>query len=113
MDEKAAEVALTLEQVAKRLSVSYQTVFARRREIGFRLPGSRIWRVWPSTLASMSERQYNVTRLVLRSDKEQVTCQSDSAMVAGGSIYARQAASELDKLLAQKTKKRHRSTTTV
>ena len=103
------EQALTLKEAAHRLNVSYQTVFAARQKIGFRLPGSRIWRVWPSRLASMSEQQYNVTRLVLRSDKER-TCQSDSAMGSGGSIYARQAASALDNLLGQKTKKQHKNT---
>ncbi len=112
MAEGAPECAITLQAAAERLGVSYQTVFARRRDIAFRLPGSRIWRVWPSALASLGQRQYNVTRLVLRSDKEQITCQSDSAMVSGGSIYARQAASELDKLLEQKTKKRPRNITT-
>ncbi|MFX5751965.1 hypothetical protein ABTE32_21335, partial [Acinetobacter baumannii] len=60
------EAALTLHEVAARLKLSYSTVFAMREHIGFRLPGSRVWRVWPSRLAELSEKRNNVTRLPLR-----------------------------------------------
>ena len=102
---------MTLHEVAATLGLSYSTVFERRREIGFRLPGSRVWRVWPSSLVELGKRQYNVTRLVLRPDKE-TSCQSDSVTVSGGSIYARQAAKELDALLGQKAGRQRRNTTT-
>ena len=44
------EQALTLQEAAKALNLSYSTVFGKRHSIGFRLPGSRVWRVWPSSL---------------------------------------------------------------
>ncbi len=107
------ETAISLKEAARILGLSYQTVFERRAQIGFRLPGSRVWRVWPSQLANLTRRQYNVTRLALRSDNTGASeCRSDSVMVSGGSIYARQAANELDDLLARVTKKPRRNTTT-
>lgn len=108
---EAAETAISLQDAARRLGVSYQTVWQRRGDIAFRLPGSRIWRVWPSRLASLSERQYKVTRLTLRSDMEK-SCRSDNAAILGGSISARQAASELDDLLKPRTGAKRRNTTT-
>jgi len=45
------ERALTLRQVAERCQLSYSTVFTIRHRVGFRLPGSRVWRVLPSRLA--------------------------------------------------------------
>jgi len=106
------EVAISLREAARRLGLSYQTIFERREQIGFRLPGSRVWRVWPSQLANLTQRRYNVTRLALRSDTTGASeCRYDSVKVSGGSIYARQAASELDDLLAQVTEKPRRNTT--
>lgn len=37
------DTAISLREAARRLGLSYQTVFARRHEIGFRLPGCRKW----------------------------------------------------------------------
>ncbi|WP_208452201.1 hypothetical protein [Burkholderia gladioli] len=107
------ETALTLQQVAERLQLSYGTVFAMRQKIGFRLPGSRVWRVWPSRLADLSEKRNNLTRLSLRVGGEN-GCQSTSekARRSGTSISGRQAAKELDDLLKQLKDGRRRSTTT-
>ena len=107
------EVALTLQQVADRLQLSYSTVFAMRKQIGFRMPGSRVWRVWPSQLASMSERRNNLTRLSLRVGMED-QCQSAKikSQASGISISARQTARELDALLKPATGKQRRNTTT-
>ncbi|WP_186198968.1 DNA-binding protein [Burkholderia gladioli] len=60
------EIALTLQQVAERLQLSYSTVFAKRHQIGFRLPGSRVWRVLPSRLAELCQTAENRPRLPLR-----------------------------------------------
>ncbi len=56
------EKAISLKEAADRLGVSYRTVFDQREKLGFRIPGSRIWRVWPSTLAEFSRprnKQFN------------------------------------------------------
>ncbi|MDN7729193.1 hypothetical protein QZM48_04125 [Burkholderia orbicola] len=108
-----AEVALTLQQVADRLQLSYSTVFAMRKQIGFRMPGSRVWRVWPSQLACMSERSNNLTRLSLRVGGE-TECQSAKTKnpVSGISTSARQAAKEFAALLKQRTSGQRRNTTT-
>lgn len=62
----ADEKALTLQEVAAQMQMSYSAVYAKRHQIGFRLPGSRVWRVWPSRLAELTQPRYNVTRLSLR-----------------------------------------------
>src|SRR5690606_19235068 len=108
MDEKA----LTLKQAAEVLGLSYQTVFARRREIGFRLPGCRKWCVWPSRLEEISRPRYNVTRIASVGIDRSTSCQSDCVTASGTSISARQAAKELDTLLARRTKSRRRNITT-
>ncbi|WP_198388475.1 hypothetical protein [Burkholderia ubonensis] len=107
------ETALTLQQVADRLQLSYSTVFAMRKQIGFRMPGSRIWRVWPSSLASLSEKRNNLTRLSLRVGGDNA-CQSADVKAPGFglSTSARQAAKELDALLKQRTGAQRRNTTT-
>ncbi|MDN7763032.1 MULTISPECIES: hypothetical protein [Burkholderia cepacia complex] len=107
------ETALTLQQVAERMQLSYSTVFSMRKQIGFRLPGSRVWRVWPSRLAGLSEKRNNLTRLSLRVGGENA-CQSASVKVpvSGSSISGRQAAKELDDLLKQLKGGLRRNTTT-
>src|SRR5690606_11882529 len=62
MDEQD-EKALTLKEAADRLGLSYRTIFDKRQEIGFRLPGSRVWRVWPSRLAELTRPRNNAIRL--------------------------------------------------
>lgn len=106
------EDALTLYEVAKRLNLSYSTVFAQREQIGFRLPGSRLWRVWPSRLAELSAPRNNLTRLSLRVGKED-ECQSAKMKKPASTklTFARQAVKELDALLTQPIEKRRRSTT--
>jgi hypothetical protein len=110
---EAQETAITLQEAADRLHLSYSTVFAHREKIGFRLPGSRVWRVWPSELAALTEKRSNLTRLHLRVGGE-TECQSAKipTPASGGLTSARQAAKELDALLAQRTGKRRRNTTT-
>ncbi|MEN2673407.1 hypothetical protein [Herbaspirillum huttiense] len=107
------EAALTLHEVAARLKLSYSTVFAMREHIGFRLPGSRVWRVWPSRLAELSEKRNNVTRLPLRVAGEN-NCQSAKIphQASGGLTSARQASRELDALLARRINKPRKNSTT-
>lgn len=107
------ERALTLRQVAERFQLSYSTVFAVRHRIGFRLPGSRVWRVLPSRLAELCETQDNRPRLPLRVGGE-MKCPSAKIKnpVSGTSTSAHQAVRELDALLKLRTGRRRRSTTT-
>ena len=107
------ERALTLREAAALLRVSYNTVYARREELGFFKIGS-VWRIWPDDLKKAVGRQdYNESRPA-RVELEKNACLSANARVptSGTSISARQAAAELDKLLARQTKRRRRSFTT-
>lgn len=108
-----SENAMTLKQVAEKLGLSYSTIFQKRHEIGFRLPGGRVWLVWPSRLAELSAPRNTVTRLSLRVVGEN-PCQSVKMknQVFGKSTSARQAAKELDALLSPRTERRRKSTTT-
>jgi hypothetical protein len=107
------ETALTLREAAKLLNLAYSTVFAKRKEIGFRLPGSRVWRVWPSRLAEFDKPRDNVIRLSVRVGKEE-PCPSAKIkpLVSISSTSALQAAKELDDLLKQRIAKPRRNITT-
>ena len=106
-----SETAISLKEAAERLGVSYQTVWQRRHKIAFRLPDSRIWRVWPSQLAKITQPNYNVTRIASVGDRR-TQCQSDNVKVSGTSISMRRAEKELDTLLARRTKKPPKNITT-
>jgi len=107
------ERALTLQEAADRLRLAYSTVFAKREQIGFRLPGSRVWRIWPSRLAELTEKRSNVTRLSLRVGGVEECQSAKMKKPASGTLTsARQAARELDALLARPTERPRRNTTT-
>jgi len=106
------ETAISLKEAARRLGVAYNTVFHRREQIGFRLPGCRKWLIWPSRLAELSQPRNNVVRLTLQGDTGEITCRSNSVTASGGLIYARQAEKELDALLARPIGRKRRNTTT-
>jgi len=106
------ETAISLKEAARRLGVAYNTVFHRRQQIGFRLPGCRKWLIWPSRLAELSQPRNNVIRLALADDIKEPSCQSNSATALGGLMYARQAERELDALLARPIGGKRRNTTT-
>ncbi|CAJ4125544.1 phage integrase family protein [Burkholderia pseudomallei] len=107
------EIALTLRQAAERLQLSYGTVYEMRHALGFRLPGSRVWRIWPSRLAELTQNRNNGPRLSLRVDGDS-ECQSAKIKnpVSTSLTSARRAAKELEGLLARPTAKKPRSTTT-
>ncbi|WP_157650440.1 DNA-binding protein [Burkholderia ubonensis] len=107
------ETALTLQQAAERMQLPFSTVFSMRKQIGFRLPGSRLWRVWPSRLAGLTEKRNNLTRLSLRVGVE-IGCQSADVKAPGSGLLtsARQAAKEFAALLKQRTGGQRRNTTT-
>lgn len=102
--------ALSLKEAAALLGVSYSTVYAHKEEMGFFQVGSQ-WRVWPDKLKSATE--YNPDRPA-RTDQRSTKCHSVSvkARTSGTSTSARQAASELDNLLALPTGRRLKSITT-
>ena len=107
------EQALTLQEAAKALNLSYSTVFGKRHSIGFRLPGSRVWRVWPSSLANLSNRS-TLVPLSLRAVEENACLSSNTPSLENGGWTSRpQAVKELNDLLAQPTKRPRRNSTTV
>lgn len=107
------ESALTLQEAADRLHLSYSAIFAKRHQIGFRLPGSRIWRVWPSRLAELSAPRSNVTRLSLRVAEGNSWQSEKTKRPASGTLTsARQMVNEFDALLKREKEKLRRNTTT-
>ncbi|WP_417276402.1 helix-turn-helix transcriptional regulator [Castellaniella sp.] len=89
------EKALTLKEVAELLGLSYSTIFAKRHQIGFRLPGSRVWRVWPADLEKL--------RPQMPTPQSPITVQDYGAPLVRQPFRAsaaREASKELDRLLA-------------
>lgn len=95
--------ALTIQQAADILGVHYQTIYSRRNELAFRLPNSRIWRIWQSTLENLGKKRNNVISLSLhaKDDKEIKQCQSTNVQTPniGRLISSVQVEKELDALL--------------
>lgn len=98
--------AIGLQEAADLLNLSYSTVFANRRALGFFQVG-RLWRIWPETLREEMERRTKRPsanpRLDLRKPADRIP-----PLRATGSVLARQraAARELDALLAARPKRR-------
>ena len=106
------EKALTLKEAAEILDVSYFTLFRRRHQIAFQVPGTNRWRIWPSELAAATRAGNNLKRLSLRVDQEKSWRSAKiKSQGYGGLISPHPVAKELDALLAQKTKKKRKSTT--
>ncbi|MEX3961653.1 helix-turn-helix domain-containing protein [Paraburkholderia sp. EG286B] len=105
------ERALTLKEAAELLHVSYWTIYEHRISLGFFKVGG-VWRVWPDKLREATASTNSPQPAP--AEKENKPCPSTSAKapMPGTSISARQAANELDKLLAQPTVSRRRSSTT-
>jgi excisionase family DNA binding protein len=101
MDDKA----LTLKEAANLLGIGYSTIVSKRKQLGFRLPGSRVWRIWRSTLYEYQQNRSNITPLSLRGIGEP-TCQSSSTQSRASttSISPSQVDKELSDLLGLKTK---------
>lgn len=93
------EKALTLKEVAELLGLAYSTVFAKRHQIGFRLPGSRVWRVWPADLEKLRPQ-------VSAPPPPAIYTPNFGSPVRRLSVRtpaaAREASKELDRLLAQR-----------
>jgi len=104
------ERALSLKEAAEVLGVSYYTVYSKRFELAFRLPGSRIWRVWPSTLQNLRSG-VNLDSLSVRGLEK--SCQSISTRNRriGTSDSQHQAAKELNDLLEHRIAKPLKSIT--
>ncbi|WP_077064997.1 hypothetical protein [Mannheimia massilioguelmaensis] len=94
--------ALSLQQVAKLLNMSYGAVYNNRYRWGaFQMEGSRVWRIYKSDLEKNRKKQNNVCRLEMQvGDKEYKKCRSiKNRMVSGGLISEHLAVKELDTLL--------------
>ncbi|WP_372585108.1 helix-turn-helix domain-containing protein [Burkholderia cenocepacia] len=100
--------ALTLKEAAELLAVSYSTVYANRKSLGFFKIGG-VWRIWPEILRSASSG-YNSDRPA-RTAQEEV-CPSESAAASITSISARQAVKEYAALVGLPTGRKLRSIAT-
>ena len=102
------ERALTLREAAALLRVSYNTVYARREELGFFQIGS-VWRIWPDDLKAAVREEYNKRRPA-RTEQEKEPCLSVSAEMSIGLTSERQAASAFAARVARRTAKQRRNT---
>ncbi|MDA3977680.1 DNA-binding protein [Gallibacterium sp. AGMB14963] len=95
------EQALSLKKAAKLLDMSYDAVYNHRHKWGFfKMPGSRLWRIYYSDLEKIREKQNNVCRLEMQvGDKEKQCRSTKKKMVYGGLISGHRADKELDALL--------------
>ena len=97
--------ALTLKEAANLLGISYSTIFSKREQLGFRLPGSRVWRIWRSSLYDYQKNRSNITPLSLRGVGEPECHFSHTQSQASTMLTSTsQADKELDDLLGLKTK---------
>ena len=104
------ERAITLREAAALLRVSYGTVYARREELGFFQIGS-VWRIWPDDLKAAVREEYNKRRPA-RTEQEKEPCLSVSVGMSIGSTSELQAEREFAALVAQRTARQRRNTTT-
>ncbi len=100
--------AIGLQEAADLLNLSYSTVFANRRALGFFQVG-RLWRIWPETLREEMERRTKRPSVNPRIDPRR-PAERIPPLRATGSVLARQraAARELDALLAAAGPKRRK-----
>ncbi|WP_147285444.1 helix-turn-helix domain-containing protein [Phocoenobacter uteri] len=98
------EEALSIQEVADKLKMHYQTVYEKRHKWGFfQMEGSRVWRVYPSVLEQKRKKQASIGRLVSITDLmgEQQCHSTNENQVSGGLVSQRHQAKELDALLKQ------------
>ncbi|MCA8249141.1 helix-turn-helix domain-containing protein [Burkholderia multivorans] len=103
--------ALSIKEAAELLGVSYSTVYAHVRELGFFRVGAA-WRVWPENLKQLSS--YNQRRPARTDEGANDSWLSESAKAAtsGTLTSVSRAAADLDKLLAPRTERRRKNSTT-
>ena len=109
------EKIMSIQQAADYLGVCYQTIFEKRHALGYQLPGGRKWFIPASALVNLSQKRNNVFRLSLQVERNgKNLCRSTRTKdpQSGGFLYQDQTDRELDDLLAQPTKRQHKSTTT-
>lgn len=108
----SAAPALGLQEAADLLNVSYSTVFANRRALGFFQVG-RQWRIWPETLREEMERRTKKSSSTdIGIDPSLPPDRIPSFRQQALSPSARQAAKELDallKILKPAAERRHSS----
>lgn len=104
------EQAISLKEAAKRLGLSYQTVWERRHQIAFRLAGCRVWRVWPSKLIELTQSSPKVSYQVqLAEDKGSQALRTVAKSMLPVTRSQLEAEKELDALLARHSTKNKRA----
>ncbi|WP_077175865.1 helix-turn-helix domain-containing protein [Pasteurella multocida] len=98
------EETLTIQETADLLKMSYNTVYARKLELGFfKIGGIRGWRIYKRDLDRNIQKENNISRLCVQiGNKEKQKCRSEKHKTASGkSISQRRTASEFDVLVAR------------
>ncbi|TNH06507.1 helix-turn-helix domain-containing protein [Testudinibacter sp. TR-2022] len=85
------EEALTIKQAAKLLNLSYNTVYARKRDWGFfQMAGVRGWRVYKSDLDRQRQKENNSSRLCVQvGEQEKRKCRSEKTKTVSGKLISR------------------------
>ncbi|MDC6127811.1 hypothetical protein PPH41_07450 [Burkholderia gladioli] len=102
--------ALSLQEAADLLGVSYSFIYPRRRDLGFFKLGG-VWRVWPEILKERAAG-YNSDRPARTENEEQMECRSESAAASTISTCDRQVEKEYAALVGRPTGRKLRSITT-
>lgn len=98
--------ALDLKEAAALLAVSYSTVYAHRKALGFFQIGNQ-WRIWPETLREMTERgAATESPTALEPTRSSGAAKPASLHELPDSVRAASAEKELDELLGRPIKKR-------
>ncbi|WP_439239100.1 MULTISPECIES: helix-turn-helix domain-containing protein [Lonepinella] len=107
--EELSEKALSIQEVADLLNVSYITVYAHRLKWGFfQMEGSRMWRVFRSDLENNRKKQNNSSRLCVQigdSPMENKLCRSEKTNTVFGKLtLPHHSANDFDVLVKRLTK---------
>lgn len=103
--------ALDLREAAALLNVSYSTLFTHKEAMGFFQVGSQ-WRIWPEQLRQRTSGSTASKPVTTEAPQQRPRQQADvkRSPVPQLPMSARQAAAELDKVLAEVRKKQTRRT---
>ncbi|TAM08299.1 MAG: hypothetical protein EPN70_00730 [Paraburkholderia sp.] len=100
--------ALSVKEAAALLSVSYRTAFEHKASLGFFRVGAA-WRVWPEDLKAATSGSVAKQAKSEEPQPSQLRTGAGVSQMLGLSRSAREAAAELDELLARRTERRSKT----